>query len=116
MSDAPLRAFATFLGAVEDGRLADDLTEALAAIVADLADHARELGGRPSARLAITLDFKLDRELVEVSAELKTTLPKRPRGRSVFWPTPDNHLSRHNPRQHKLPLRDVSLDQSQEIL
>lgn len=61
-----------------------------------------------SGTLTISIGFKLADGIVEVTGDFKTALPKARRGRSVFWATPDNNLTRRNPRQFDLPLRDAA--------
>lgn len=104
---AVVRSFAAFLGEVENGVLHADLTEALADLVAALNDHRQQRGGKPKGRIAVTFDFKLDGDVVEVGGEIKLTKPKTERGRSIFWTTPENRLSKLNPRQQDLFVRPV---------
>lgn len=104
-----LRTFGTFLGDVEDGELHGELTRAIREIVAELHNVAQDQGGAQKATLALGLVFKLDRGVIEVESTVKTALPKRRRGKSIFYATPDNLLTRRNPRQAELPLRDVNV-------
>lgn len=110
------RSFATFLAEVEDGRLHHDLSEGLVELVTALVDQARTAGGKPRATLQINMAFKIDRDVVEVAGDFKLTKPKAERGRSIFWTTSDNRLSRLNPRQQQLPFRDVAIDKDQEVI
>jgi hypothetical protein len=105
------RTFTAFLAQVEDGELHEDLTRALTDLIATLHDHAHATGGKPAGTIAITLKFRLDREVVEVAGDLKVSKPKTERARSIFWTTPENHLTRLNPRQQALPFRDVAARQ-----
>ncbi|BBK30274.1 hypothetical protein EDC65_2280 [Stella humosa] len=113
MSQDHIHTFAQFIGTAEDGELHQDLSDQLVEIVAALENHVRDRGGKPSATLALTIGFKLDNGLLEVRAEYKIKLPKSERAKSVFWTTPENHLSRRNPRQQELPLR--SIDDRREV-
>lgn len=107
MSDQ-VRSFGTFIAEVEDGELHSDLTRAMQALIADLHD-GRTIGqARASGKLTVTFDFVLADGVVEVRADIVSKTPKRPRGRSIFWVTPENNLSRRNPRQPDLPFRDVN--------
>jgi len=103
-----IRNFGTFVADVEDGELHTELTKAVREIVAELHNVAMDQGGSPKGALSITLGFKLDRGVIEVESAVKTTLPKRRRQRSIFYATADNNLTRRNPRQAELPLRDVN--------
>lgn len=102
-----LRSFTALLGAVEDGQFHADLTDALREIVAELQDSFRDQGGKPKARLDLSFDFRLDGGVIEVNCDLKVKKPRAQRSKSVFWSTPDNLLTRRNPKQQELPLRHV---------
>ena len=102
------RSFGQFLAAVEDGVFHQDLTDALKGLVADLHNHARDVGGKPRGRLSLDLSFQLDSGLVEITAEFKAVSPKAPRGKTIMWATPENFLTPRNPRQPDLPFRDVT--------
>lgn len=102
------RSFTLFLQEVEDGRLHGDLSEALRDLVAQLHDASGQRG-KSSGTLGVTFTLKLDGGVIEVAADYKVKAPKLARGRSVFWATPENNLTRRNPAQPDLPLRDVSV-------
>ena len=104
----PSRSFGVFLAELEDGRLHGALTDALRDLIGDL-EEARQRGGKPKGKLTLTLNFTHDDGIVECSADFATKAPKPPRGRSIFWVTPDNNLTRRNPAQADLPFRDVSI-------
>lgn len=108
MAETEHRAFSTFIGDLEEGRLHAELTSQIRDIVAELHNVLIDQGGKPKAALAIKLNFKLDSGVIEVDAETKATLPKRLRSKSIFYATPSNDLTRRNPKQTELPLRDVS--------
>lgn len=104
----PARNFAAFLSQVEDGELHQALTDAQRDLIAKLIDHARDVGGRPKGRIVVDIGYQLDKSgMIEIVADFKVTTPKTVRGKSVFYPTPENNLSRHNPRQSDM-FRDVS--------
>lgn len=104
----PARNFAAFLAQIEDGELHQALTDATRDLVAKLHEHARDVGGKPKGRIAIDIAFALDKGgMIEVTADFKLTAPKAVRGKSIFYATPENNLSRHNPRQTDM-FRDVS--------
>lgn len=102
-----LSTFSQFLGAVEDGELHQEMTQQLRDVIAELHQH----GGKPKAALTLSLEFQLDGGVIEVKADTKVKLPKGGRAKSIFWATPDNNLTRRNPRQAELPgIRDVTSD------
>lgn len=107
MSDN-VRSFGTFIAEVEDGELHADLSRQLQTLIAELHEGRAVGQARATGKLTVTFDFILADGVVEVRADIVSKTPKRPRGRSIFWVTPENNLSRRNPRQPDLPFRDVN--------
>ncbi|QEX18528.1 hypothetical protein FRZ44_38350 [Hypericibacter terrae] len=106
-NDQIVRSFNAFVGSLEDGKFHAELTQQLEEAVRELHDAAIERGGKAKAKIALTIDLKLDGGIVETAAEYKVTLPKAERGRTIFWETPEGHLSRANPKQTDM-FRDVT--------
>ena len=119
MADIPAastaRTFAIFLAEIEDGRLHGDLTDALTDLVQSLRDAAARTG-KSVGKLDINFTLKFDGEIIEVVADYKAKAPKLARGRSIFWATPDNNLTKRNPAQPDLPFRDVSVPRAGSAL
>lgn len=110
MSQQPaIRNFCEALTAMEDGQLVEDLAEKLNELIAEMNNAAIDNGGKQKGSLTLKLDFTLDGGLIETNANVKSTLPTIKRQRSVFWSTPDNYLSRNNPKQ-----RDIFEDVNKE--
>ena len=65
--------------------------------------------GKAKGSLSLEIAFELRDGVIEVVADFKAKAPKLARGRSIFWATPDNNLTKRNPRQPDLPFRDVSV-------
>lgn len=107
MSDQ-VRSFGTFIAEVEDGELHADLSRQLQNLIAELHEGRAVGQSRATGKLTVTFDFALADGVVEVRADIASKTPKRPRGRSIFWVTPENNLTRRNPRQPDLPFRDVN--------
>jgi hypothetical protein len=107
MSDQ-VRSFGTFVAEIEDGELHADLSRALQSLIAELHESRAVGQSRATGKLSVTFDFVLADGVVEVRADIASKTPKRPRGRSIFWVTPENNLTRRNPRQPDLPFRDVN--------
>lgn len=103
-------SFQQFMCLVEDGQLHADLSTALHRLIGDMQNHLITVGGTPKGKIAITFDFKLEGGVIEVTGNYSVTAPKRVGGRSVFWVTPDNHLTGRNPKQLDM-LRDVTTSQ-----
>lgn len=102
------RTFSQFLAEIEDGDFQAELTEALREAVAALSDRVKAQGGKPRAKIKIDIALAHESGTIEVKADFKAELPKPARGRSIFWATPDNALSKSDPRQQRLPLREVT--------
>lgn len=100
--------FSTLLDTLEDGQLRTDIEKALAEVITAMHKDAEEHGGVPTAAIAIAVQFRLDSGAVEVKADIKTKLPDQKRRRTILWTTPDNRLTKANPRQQQLPFRDVN--------
>jgi hypothetical protein len=114
MSDPTVHSFHQFLSAIEGGQLHFELTDALREMIANL--NQRFIDGDRSkavARLDLSIALSIDAKsgTVDVDTDYKVKLPKKSRGRTVFWTTADNKLSMANPRQLTMELRDVSYDQ-----
>jgi hypothetical protein len=108
------RSFSTFLPLVENGQLHGDLSQELRNLVAELHTAARENAGKAKGKIALTLSFKLEDGIVEVSGDYSVNLPKKARGRSIFWATPDNHLTQQNPCQRDM-FRDVTAGDAGQV-
>lgn len=104
-----IRSFGQFLQALQEGSLHGDLTAKLQEITATLNNVRAEEGGTPKARIAIAIEFALDKfGKMAVAADFTVKLPVPARGKTDFFTTADNHLSRRNPRQMELGLRDAT--------
>lgn len=102
------RDFASFLRHIDDGVLHTDASTELHKLAAFLHDYVGTHGGVAKGSLTLTVNLAaLDNGTVDVTADVKTKEPKPKRARSVFWLTKGNNLSPENPRQQKLPLREV---------
>lgn len=100
--DTDLPKYATFadlLRTLDNGGFLNECGDQVQEIVARLNDLAGDRSSAVKGSLTITIDFKLDKGVFELTPELKVKLPKPPRMRSIAWATPDNHLSPTNPRQ-----------------
>jgi len=101
------RGFSVLLQQVQDGELHGELSAEVQKLVSQLGDHALKFQRPSKGSLTLVLNFTAVGATVEVVGEVKVKAPKNPRQRSVFWATPGGNLSVDNPRQTKLPLREV---------
>lgn len=109
------RSFAQFLAQVEDGRLHGDLSDGIRELIEKLHDAAVNSGGMAKGKISVSFDFLLKGGVVEVTADFALKAPKLARGRSIFWATPENNLTRRNPAQPDLPFRDVSVPAARSL-
>jgi|SRR5215469_7544112 len=97
------RPFADVLLELSKGRVHNDASFALQDLVAAVADT----GKKGSLSLVITVTPSKADGQVEVTAEVKTKPPTPKPATSLFFVTDDHNLSRENPEQPHLPLREV---------
>lgn len=102
------RAFAVFISQVDEGSLHDEASSEVQAMVRSLCDYANRFGRAGKGTITMTLDFAVDAKgVAAVTGSLKTKPPKVPKVSSQFFLTPSGNLTLENPRQQKLPLREV---------
>lgn len=103
------------INTADDGNFAREASDDLRDVVAAIEDAAAAGGrGVPTATLTMKFTLKRDGGVITVVPEIKTTKPKRQRNVSVYYATPENNLTRNNPRQAEMfkdvataPVRDV---------
>lgn len=105
---APPPTFLTFLSQVDEGRLASNATEELEVLVRELRALAAIVGIKPKGKIRIEMSIEaLANGLMNVSGDIKLTMPRRPKSTSTFWTTKENCLSAVNPSQLAIPGIDV---------
>lgn len=104
----PTRTFAQFIADAEDGRFVPHASDRMTEMLAKTEEVAGLNGGTAKCKMVVTFEFKMEGGVVETTAEITTKVPKLKRGKSVWWLTPEGNLTRSNPKQSELPLRDVS--------
>lgn len=101
------RSFAVFLTQIADGDLDRELSAKLHEVGLAL-DTEVENVGKAKGEISLTIKFDADRKNVVVSYDAKIKKPAPPRPGTTMWLTPGSNFSPENPRQGKLPLRDVA--------
>jgi hypothetical protein len=98
------RAFMDFLREHRNGATHDDLSDKLQELVAAVMEEGK------SGKITLTVSIKPvgKNDGLEVAAEVKSTLPKKQPGVSIFFASPENNLIRQDPRQQALELREIS--------
>ena len=112
--DRQISNFSQLIVAIENGAINHELSEAIREINARLNQIVIENGGKPTAELTLKLKFKLDSGMIELVPDVITKLPKVPRSKNVFFCTPGNLLTKHDPRQTEMKFRDVNAPQTTE--
>lgn len=98
-----MRPFADILRDLAGGTTYDDLGVRLAEVVEAVMEC------RKSGELSIKLKIKPNGEhSVIITDEVKTKVPEKARGETVFYAMAGGSLVREDPRQEKLPLRQVA--------
>jgi hypothetical protein len=104
--------FTDFLRDHRSGVTHDDLSEALAELVQAVV-RERKVG-----KLVFTITVKPfgKDDGLEVAAAIKLDPPKETPGTSIFYPTPEGDLSRRNPNQQELELREIGPAEAHKAL
>jgi len=101
------RSFLVTLAALEDGQLAADLTAKQHDLAKKLAAGAA-VAGRAKGSLSLRLTLNVDAGgTVQIDGEIVVKEPKTLRSRTVMWLSKGDNLVAENPKQIRLPLREV---------
>jgi hypothetical protein len=100
------RGFGPFLSKLDEGQLIERLADELKDVTVALDRHAQS-HGKAKGTLSLTLSITIENGIATIIPAVATKLPKVPQGQSVMWITPGGNLTPENPRQQKLPLREV---------
>lgn len=103
-SDKQVRPFADFLVEQRSGRTHTELGEALNELVEAVADTGK------SGTLTLTLKVKPAGKaegMVTIVDDVIVKPPKGERGEAIYFIDANHNLTRHNPAQQTLPLREV---------
>jgi hypothetical protein len=105
--DEGSRAFGVMLNTLGEGAVQAEATEQLHDLVKHLLLDANH-GGSGKGKLTITLNLKAEREgTVAITSSVDVKAPKLALPKSTYWTTAQGNLTEHNPKQVKLPLREV---------
>jgi len=97
------RPFYDFLREHRNGATQDELADALQELVAAVTSENK------AGRLTLTVSIKPagNSGALEVGSEVKIFPPKQTPGVSIFFATPENNLTRIDPRQTTMELREI---------
>ncbi|HET7386884.1 MAG TPA: hypothetical protein VFJ19_09515 [Nocardioidaceae bacterium] len=99
-----VRPFSAWLTEQSGGRTHDELSDGLH----DLIARVQDTGKKGSISLIVHVEPAKDTVALIVHDEIKLKLPEHDRKASLFFIDATGNLTRHDPRQMTLPLRDVS--------
>lgn len=93
------------------GTLVDDLSEKLQEVVS-ACDNTRKVG-----ELRLTIKIKPGKSgEVEITDQIKATIPELPKGGSIMYVTPEGNLQRQDPRQMTLDhIKEIGREERKEI-
>jgi hypothetical protein len=101
------RGFAVILQQINEGTLHAELSEELQRLSKVLEAHANETG-KAKGTLTLKLALEVDHlGVARIFPEVVVKEPKPLRGAAVFWLDKASNLLPENPKQTKLPLREV---------
>ena len=98
------KPFAAFVQEQRGGGLHGELSEALAEIVLAVSEHRK----KGTLQLQIIVEPNADGVTVTVTDKNKLTVPEGERGAAIYFADDDGNLTRRDPRQQELPLRDAT--------
>ena len=104
------RNFATVLAELAQGEFNQQLGEDLQELLTALSKHKEVLGkgGKAKGAMTITLKFELgDHRVLGIVGTVATKAPKPQAAGTVGWVDKSGNVSWEDPRQVKLPLREV---------
>jgi len=102
----PARAFSQFLAEQRNGQTHSELSDALNELVAAVEQEGK--AGELVLRIKVKPAGKVSAGTVIVEDEIKMKAPAGERSASIFFVTSDNNLSRKDPYQQELMLKDVN--------
>jgi hypothetical protein len=102
------RSFTAFINALADGEAEGELSFQLHELAKRMQQEAKARGDKVSGSLSLNIKMVVDTSgHAIVGYDVSTKQPKRKTSGAVFWLTEGGNLSADNPRQAKLPLREV---------
>lgn len=108
MGDQSIHDLAVLLNEMNEGRLRDEATRELTALLGYLQAHSLSVNKAAKGALTLKLNVSVDpRGLVSLDGELAVKQPKPLLGGDCFFLTKKNGLARSNPKQPQLPFRAV---------
>ena len=108
---AQRKPFAAFIQEQRNGGLHGELSDALHDLVEAVAEH----GKKGALQLQVIVEPMGDGSTVRVTDKIKMTMPEGERGAAIYFIDHEGNLSRKNPAQTELPLREVGERKAGEV-
>lgn len=102
------RSFSVLLQKLADGDAHTQLSEEVLRVTKEIQARAKESSSAQKGSVTFTLKFAGDDAgMLDMSYDIKTTLPKAKRARTTMWIDKTGNIVDANPRQIELGLRSV---------
>lgn len=112
--DEGARSFALLLQHIDDGALHAELSETVQATCKQLATLVDSLGSDQKASITLKIDLLYCRNgMLIIKGNVDDKTPKMPHAPTVAWLSKNNNVVFENPRQQKLPLREVPVSRAE---
>ncbi len=99
----PISQATDIIGIIEGGEVNQDLSLEICRVLEQLQDMADPSGKRKvKGSVSVTLNFEVSGKSVEIVAAIASKTPKRARGTSFYFLTPDAKLSTDHPQQQSM--------------
>lgn len=109
MADNTTREFTVLLAELNGGAIRDELGEVLAKSLFELHEQAIATMSTRAGKLTLSLALTVEPSgAVRINADVSNKLPTVPRPSDHFFVSRGGALTRKNPRQQELPLREVA--------
>lgn len=107
-NDEGARSFSRALEMIDDGGLVIEASRQLHNLLTTLKQEVDETGVDTKGELSLTLKITVERGgTIEITPAIKLKEPGPRLAKGRLWITSGANLTPHNPRQQKLPLREV---------
>ena len=102
------RSFSRFVDLIADGDAGRDISTELHTLLKVMSDQTSRTDTTAKGKLVVTFALAMEPGgMTGVAYDVKITEPKLKRATGVLWLTKGSNLVAENPRQAKLPLREV---------
>lgn len=102
------RSFTRALEMVSDGDLVREASNALRDLLLVMQHEAKETSADAKGELVLKLKIEVEPSgIATITPDIKVKEPVPKRAKGHLWLTKGGNLTPHNPRQQKLPLREV---------